>query len=94
MEGILLLCLVIISVIVRRGNSYGGKLNVVVVIISVLLEQKFHMEGRLLLFVVIISVIVGTESSYGGNVIIVGGDNIGHCENRSFICREGHYGWR
>jgi hypothetical protein len=46
------------------------------------------MEGRLLLWVVIITVIVRTERSYGGKVNIVGGDIIGHCENRMFIWRE------
>jgi hypothetical protein len=43
---------------------------------------------------VIISVIVRTEYSYGWKVIIVGGDNIGDCENRVLIGREDYYfGW-
>jgi hypothetical protein len=43
--------------------------------------------------VVIKSAILRTEISYGGNVIILGGDNIGHSEIRMFIWREVYYCW-
>jgi hypothetical protein len=46
------------------------------------------MEGMLKLLVVIISFIVRTESAYGRKVNVVGGVNIGLCENRKFIIWE------
>jgi hypothetical protein len=54
-----------------------------VVIISVLREMNFHMNRRVICL-----------RDFGGKFNNVGSDNIGHCENRNFIWREGYYcGW-